>query len=242
MRVCASPEKRHNFRPVDNALGAADSFGDRRLSDLLPSEMVRQIGFDPDALLFNPGSFAVPRRMTDPVQSVFGADPPFARRGSAAGAAAFMPLFQPPPQSPVSCFYVELKDRTVHAFSTFAIAPRPGNDGVVVRDGPYLRFGRITEAIRGTPVATAASLQIVSWDKEFMLAEYINFQAELAANLARTFIAKAKCPARFVAIEPVSFRGRTLFRLRVTNAGARNIEEVVRLLIQAFAVAVEVLY
>jgi hypothetical protein len=225
-------EKRHHQNTVETALEEADSFEDRRLSDLLPSDMVRQIGFDPDALLFKPGAFAIPRRMTDPVQSVFGSDPGFARRGSA--------IFIPPAQKVVNCFFVELKDRIVHAFSTFVITLRSENDGVVVKDGLYLRFGRITEEIPGAPTVQSASLQIVARDKDFMLSEYINFQGELAANLARTFIVKAQCPVRFVSIEPVSFRGRTLFRMKVSNANAPNLEEVVRLLIQAFSVAVEV--
>jgi hypothetical protein len=135
---------------------------------------------------------------------------------------------------------VDLKDKTVHAFSTFVVTVRSGNDGVVVKDGLYLRFGRITEAIRGAPTVTRDSLQIVGCDKEFMLSEYINFQAELAANLTRTFMRRARCSAGFVSLEPVSFRGRTLFRIKVADANAPNLEEVVRLLIQAFAVAVEV--
>jgi hypothetical protein len=117
---------------------------------------------------------------------------------------------------------------------------RSGNDGVVLRDGPYLRFGRIMETLRGAPAVTPSSLQIVSCDRDFMLSEYLNFQAELAANLVKTFIAKAACSAVFISLEPVSFRSRTLFRLKVSDASAPHLDEVVRYLIQAFSVAVEV--
>jgi hypothetical protein len=217
-----------------------DSFGDRRLSDLLPREIVRQIGLDPDSYLFGHSSIPLPRRMTDPVQFIPNSDLPPQPRQRALDFTQFPPATHPPPLQIVSCFLVELSDQTVHAFSTFPIPLPTRNAGVIVKDGLYLRFGRISEEVRGTLTITPTSLQIVSRDKDAILSDYLNLQTELAANLTKSFLLKAHCPAQFVSIEAVSFRARTLFRLRVSDADAPNLEEVARLVIQAFSVGVEI--
>jgi hypothetical protein len=207
-----------------------DSFGDRRLSDLLPTEIVRQIGFDPESFLFDRTTFTTPRRMTDPGLLTFPLDPPFQRRSNTIDPARTFAI--------TSWFLVELSDATVPAFSTFPITF--GRSGVVVRDGQYLRFGRLVEEMRTTPQLTQASCQIFACDKEYQLSDYLGVQTELAGHLARSFLLSAKCPAEFVSVETVSYRGRSLFRLRLSDADAPNAAEVVRLMIQAFGVAVEV--
>jgi hypothetical protein len=217
-----------------------DTFGDRRLSDLLPREIVRQIGFDPDSYLFGHASIPLPRRMTDPVQFVPIVDLPAQPRQRDLDFAQFPAATPPAPLQIVSCFLVELSDQIVHAFSTFPIPVPTRNAGVILQDGIYHRLGRISEEIRGTPTITPTSLQIVGRDKDAILSDYLNLQTELAGNLAKSFLVRARCPAQFVSIEPVSFRSRTLFRLKVSDADAPNLEEVARLLIQAFSVGVEI--
>jgi hypothetical protein len=224
---------------VDVGTDVADSFGDRRLSDLLPTEIVRQIGFDPESLVFDRNTFVGPRRMTDPGLLAFHLEPPFQRRSNTIDPmGSFTPSDGPPQIS--NWFLVELSDTRAPAFSTFPLAFSALANGVVVGDGEYLRFGRLVEELRAAPEFTRASLQVLGCDKEYQLSEYLGVQAELAGNLARTFLTRAKCPAQFVSVEPVSYRGRSLFRLKVSDADAENIGEVVRLIIQAFGVAVEV--
>jgi hypothetical protein len=145
-----------------------------------------------------------------------------------------------PPQV-ASWFLVELNDLTAPAFSTFPIAFGLRMDCVVVRHGQYLHFGRIIDEVRNPPDLTPASPQVLLCDKDYQLSEYLGVQAELAGNLVRSFIARTRCPATFIGVEPVSYRGRALFRLQLSDPDAPNVEDVVRLMIQAFGVAVEVI-
>ena len=232
MRRMANHVRRNT---VDVGTDAADSFGDRRLSDLLPSEIVRQIGFDPESLVFDRSTFAAARRMTDPGLVAFHLDRPFQRPSKAIDRMGSLA----PPQI-TNWFLVELSDTRAPAFSAFPLAFSALANAVVVRDGQYLRFGRLVEELRAAPEFTRASLHVLGCDREYQLSEYLGVQAELAGILARTFLTRAKCPARLVSVEPVSYRGRSLFRLKVSDAGAHNIGEVARLIIQAFGVAVEV--
>jgi hypothetical protein len=208
----------------------ADSFGDRRLSDLLPTENVRQIGFDLESFFFDHTPFTTPRRMTDPGLLIFPLDPPFQWRSNTVDPARTFAI--------TSWFLVELSDATVAAFSTFTIPF--GRCGVVVRDGQYLRFGRLVEEMRIGPKLTQASCQIFACDKEYQLSDYLSVQTELAGHLAQSFLTHTKCPAEFVGVETVSYRGRSHFRLRLSDTDAPNVADVVRFMILAFGVAVEV--
>jgi hypothetical protein len=93
---------------------------------------------------------------------------------AAQSSPAFAPLFQPPRQV-VGWFAVELRDKSVRAFTTFPITLRSRSDGVVVRDG-------------GSEGRAPAALQMVGCPKDFMLAENLNSQSNLGGNLAHTLL------------------------------------------------------
>ena len=220
----------------DPAANGQDVFTDRRVSDLLPAEIVRQIGLDPDLLLFS-RPFTGPRRMTDSILFSATPDPTTSPR-----RATMIDRYMVQPPAPVvgtpSWYIVEIAGTKVNAFCTFQISAG-ASDGVVVRDGQYLRFGHVLEQIRA-PRTDFLGPQIVAIDRECQLGDYINGQTEIAAALIPSFMQRAECDAGFISVETVSYQARALFRVRVRDANAANIDKVVRLLIQAFAIAVEV--
>ena len=229
-------------RKSDSESPGQDSMNDRRVSDLLPMEIVRQIGLDPDSLLF-PRSFACQRRMTDPIVFTPGPDSSVSqRRATMIDRVVPQPPIVVQPPSPVvgtpNWFVVEIGDARVNAFCTFPLAASAA-DGVVVRDRQYLRFGRIVEQVKSSRFEAMAP-QIVAIDQECQLGDYVNGQTEIATALIPSFMQRAECDAGFVSVETVSHQARALFRVRVRDAGAANLDRVVRLLIQMFAVAVEI--
>ena len=231
-------DKPHRSSAQENERDDNDPFNDRRLSDVLPTEIVRQIGFDPDCYLF-PRS-VIQRRMTDPILLTTFPDANQSQR-RATMIERYIP--QPTPQSPLitgpqTWFLVELNDVTVNAYANFPI-PTNTCDGVVVRDGCYLRFGRILEQLKGTRIDRQAP-EIVDIDRGGELSDYVNGQTQVAAALMPSFLARAKCATQVLGVETVSYQARALFRVKVRNANAPNMDAVVRLLIQMFSIAVEI--
>ena len=216
-------------RQQQDDLGEDHVISDRRLSYLLPVEMVRQIGFDPNCFLF-PQSLPVQRRMTDPILVTVTDDAAPPQRRATVVAQ--------PQSANQALFRVELWNSSIAAFSALPIVPG-GADGVVVNDGRYLRFGRAVERLKTTQT-DAPVAQIVAVDKNCQLGEYMSMQAEIARAVMPSFMMRAECETRFLDLETVSYQARALFRVKVENADARNIDRVVRLLIQMFAIAVEV--
>jgi hypothetical protein len=215
-----------------------DCFCDRRLSDLLPSEIVRQIGFDPGAFVFPP--MHSHRRMTDPGARTVESLPPGQRRSRTMDrvhTATFLSTVPPPKVT--GWYRVALSDSVAYAYSTFS-APAKVGDGVVVRDGHYGRFGSITEKIEQKIEFTKGAPRISAMDRGWTLADYVKGQAELAQRLVPQLLRKAKCPARLIATEAASWQSRGILRLKVSDPDAANLDEAVALTIQIFSVAVEV--
>ena len=192
-------------RKSDSESPGQDSMNDRRVSDLLPMEIVRQIGLDPDSLLF-PRSFACQRRMTDPIVFTPGPDSSVSqRRATMIDRVVPQPPIVVQPPSPVvgtpNWFVVEIGDARVNAFCTFPLAASAA-DGVVVRDRQYLRFGRIVEQVKSSRFEAMAP-QIVAIDQECQLGDYVNGQTEIATALIPSFMQRAECDAGFVSVETV---------------------------------------
>lgn len=226
-----------------------DHFDDRRLSDLLPTELIRQNGLDPEAFLFN-NSLLTRRRMTDP--GIFAAafnppsEPPNQRRMTTTEkypppSMNYIPspLTEIIPQKITNWFLVELADRQVRAFTTIP-SEQIRSDGVVVLDKSYLRFGRILQEIKGPASLDNDSHRIINFVDNPALSDYVMGQKDVASALIPTFLKKCNVPSRFISLEPVSFDCRTLFRIKLTRVNVPNIDAFIRLLIQAFCVAVEV--
>jgi hypothetical protein len=214
----------------------------RRISDVLPTDMAKQIGLDPCTSLFGMESQSR-RRMTDPgggfarkSDDVLGSRRSVQYSPLAMTAGPMMPV-NPPTIS--GWFRVELKDRTVCAYATFPVNASTA-DGVVVRDGAYLRYGRIMGDTHRPAEYNWQSPQITGIDKNSALSDYLQGQAMVASALIPSFLMKSECSAEFQGIECVSYQGRALLRVKMSNADAPNMDKVVRLLIHMFSVAVEV--
>lgn len=226
-----------------------DHFDDRRLSDLLPTEFIRQIGFDPQAYLFSSASLQMRRRMTDPGTSLIynAAEPPAQRRMTSVDtyqtttptSYGISPLYEIPQQRITNWYLVELSDCTINAFSLFNCGDAR-SDGVVVRDHTYLRFGRIIKEIKNPGNYDRATPQIISIDQNSFLYDYILGITNLATAMIPTFLKNSNVQSGFVSIETVSYDARALFRVKLTNASVPNIDKFIRCLVQAFCVAVEV--
>jgi hypothetical protein len=134
---------------------------------------------------------------------------------------------------------VELSDSTGFAFTTVSVPGKPG-DRVLVRDGFYLRFGHIIEKAQHSLEFNRSSLQLIAWDRDYSLAEYVTIQTDLAYKLVPLFLNRAGCPSKLIHAETVSYESRGLLRLKLSNPRGAHINEAVRLIIQLFCVAVEV--
>lgn len=224
-----------------------DHFDDRRLSDLLPTEFIRQIGFDPQAYLFSSASLQMRRRMTDPGASLIynATEPPAQRRMTSIETYqnpanyGISPLYEVPQQRITNWYLVELSDCTINAFSLFNCGDAR-SDGVVVRDHSYLRFGRIVKEIKNPGNYDRSTPQIISVDQNSFLYDYILGITNLATAMIPTFLKNSNIQSEFVSMETVSYDARALFRVKLSNASVPNIDKFVRHLVQAFCVAVEV--
>jgi len=226
-----------------------EPFIDRRLSDLLPSEFIRQVGLDPDQYIFATSNQAkMRRRATDPGLTSPDAALSTYRRASQADYSGNVtppnptsigsPLCLQQGQQMVSCFLVELADVTVDAFSCQALTAHD-SDGVIVRDGCYLRFGRIIRKINPESCDQSA-LQIIMMDVNGEVGDYINGQTQIAKELLPSFILQCGARCKFVSVETVSYQARSLIRVKVTNADDPNLDLVVQKLMMVFCSPVEI--
>jgi hypothetical protein len=208
-----------------------DSICDRRLSDLLPVEIVRQIGFDPNSYLFER---PIRRRNTDPVSCPIGAFQSRARRSISLDRGF-------PDVSPSlnirHWFTVEVSDAVVVAFSQFPIAPN-ATGCVLLRDGKYLRIGQIIEQVHEQTLSPF-SPQICALDKDSELGDYLAEELEIAQRLARTFAKATGLRAKVENIELTSYQHRITLKIKVSTLEDPHLDSFARYLIQVFACAVE---
>ncbi|OHT11440.1 hypothetical protein TRFO_19071 [Tritrichomonas foetus] len=143
------------------------------------------------------------------------------------------------PTSSLNCFEVKLANCTVLAFSIYEHQENFGC-GVVVRDGACLRYGRILKPIPPEESRVSA-YQIIEFDKNNLLGEYVTQQTEISKALINTFMKSKKTAAELKEIEIVSYGSRATLRICITNSNEAFNEALARFVISAFAIAVEII-
>ena len=236
-------EKPHLSSSVGFSPEGSDVFHDRRLSDLLPSDFIRQIGFDPDQFIFKTSiQQKMMRRATDPGLAQFDPAPVPSRRASQFADPSYYPQNISIQQQPSKCqwFVVELNDCQVDAYAS-PLINTSATDGVIVRDGFYLRFGRILRRIKPEERAKdSASLQIVSSDINHSISDLVCGISQIAQQLIPNFMIQAGAKCEFCSVETVSYQARSLIRVKVTNADDPSLIYVLHKLIRIFETPAEV--
>ena len=141
--------------------------------------------------------------------------------------------------SSLNCFEVKLSNCTVLAFSIYEHQKEFGC-GVVVRDGAYLRYGTIVRQIPQEESRVSA-YQIIEFDKDNKLGEYIKKQTDTAKQLIQAYLASHKESAIEVKeVETVSYGSRATLSIYVNNSNEEINESLARFLITVFGIAVEI--
>lgn len=237
-----SVEKPHLSSSVEFSTDGGEVFHDRRLSDLLPTDFVRQIGFDPDQFIFKTSlQQKMMRRATDPGLGQFDPAPVTSRRASQiAEQPSFSPNLIYSQNSNIQWYVVELNDCTVNAYATPPLNFTT-SDGVIVRDGCYLRYGRILKRIKLDECnKQCASLQIVATDPKREVGDFIFGVSQIAQKLIPNFIIQSGANSTFVSVETVSYQARSLIRVKVSDADDPRLMYVMQKLILVFGAPVEV--
>lgn len=219
-----------------------ESFEDQRLSDLLPMDFINLVGLDPDQYLFSSQSR---RRMTEPIFFMNSSEYSSQRRYSSILSPYNYNFYQVNQQmnklnspTPIAIFKVQLIDSKVKAYSNFDI--QSDVVSVVVLDGQYLRFGRILQKLDVSTNYDLSARRIIIVDKQSLLSDYIYGQTQIANSLMPTFIKRCGIKTDLLGLEFVSFQARALLRIRLRNASIYNLDALIKLVIQAFHVAVEI--
>ncbi|KAH0792178.1 hypothetical protein GPJ56_003977 [Histomonas meleagridis] len=214
-----------------------ESFEDHRLSDLLPTDFINLVGLDPDQYLFPQNNSPVKRRMTEPVFGLNPSEPHYQRRYTTMFYNPFNPISQAP-QRPIRMYKVALLDTCVVAFLSDDTQVEK-TDGVMILDGQYIRFGVIVEELK-VDFEDPTARRIIAVDKQSILSDYVLGQRQIATILVPKFLERCNIPSKLVSLEFVSFQARALLRVRLSNSSCKNIDDLIRLLIQTFQIAVEV--
>ena len=140
------------------------------------------------------------------------------------------------PVATLACFEVALSGNTVTAFSIYEFR---GSEpcGVVVRDGSFLRYGRITRVL-GPEEGANSAFQIVMFDTDGALGRHITRLTNLATTICTVFCDGTGLVVRD--IEVVSFRARSLLRVKVAELADGDVDRLTERLISTFAMAVEI--
>jgi hypothetical protein len=237
-----SVEKPHLSSSAEFTADGEEAFHDRRLSDLLPADFIRQIGFDPDQFIFKTSlQQKMMRRATDPGLGQFDPAPLASRRASqVAEQPSFSPNFLAQQNLKLQWYIVELADCTINAYATPPLNFTT-SDGVIVRDGCYLRYGRILKRIKLEKCSkNCASLQIVATDPKRAVGDFISGVSEIAQRLVPNFIIQSGANCNFISVEMVSYQARSLIRVKVSDADDPRLMYVMQKLIQVFGAPVEV--
>lgn len=218
-----------------------ESFEDQRLSDLLPKDFINLVGLDPNQYLFASQSR---RRMTEPAFPMSAQELSLQRRYSSIlspyGGYAYAGCAHDAARAtPAAAFRVQLVDADVIAYTNCA-AQFDADDGVVVLDGQYLRLGRIVQQLDAGAGCEPTARRIVGADRNCMLSDYVFGQTQIANALMPAFLQRCGIQTDLLGIELVSYQARALLRIRLRNAAQIDVDELVRLVIQAFQIAVEV--
>ena len=218
---------------------------DRKLSDLLPNDFIRQIGFDPESLIFNtPDVSRFKRRVTDPCLVQFNRSKPSSRRNSQYDSYLIMDntgksLFEIAKKGEVlECYLVELSDVTVDAFAIKHLSQH-ATDSVFVRDGPFLRLGKILKRIK-TDECDKEALQIIYHDEDGSINDYFGSLTQIVSSVAPAFAVQCNCTLKILDVEFVSYQARVLIRTKVDNVSDPMLAELLQKLITVFMCPVEI--
>jgi hypothetical protein len=213
-----------------------DTFGDRRLSDLLPSEFISSIGLDPNQYANDKRPRVITRRCTDPDPVSAKAMILVSKDGKILRAKTRDPVTATGHN--IMYFEVELNDVTVNCFA-YHDSPTVASAGVVVTDGLCLRYGIITRQITKEECGPS-SHQIIAFDRDGALGDLVSGQCQIASALAAGFITGTKMNCRLQEVETVSWERRSLMKIRVSNIDAEGIEDLARHMINIFAIPVQI--
>jgi hypothetical protein len=144
----------------------------------------------------------------------------------------------PPAATSLTCFEVRLASVTVFAVSIYEYQPR-SSPGVVVRQGPFLRYGTIVRQLARDDCPTS-SYQIVVFDSDGALGRFIDRQVQVALLFCTKFMHREGIQSQIADLEIVSYRARGLLRIRLAGPAAPRIENLVQQLISVFCMAVEI--
>lgn len=231
-----SEKRRFTHTTFDNN----DYFHDRRLSDLLPTEFIRQFGYDPEQYLFKADPQSKSRRRTDPVVLYFDPAPILNRRFSNIEDSQNNESSH---LKPKQFFIVKLLDCTVYAFSTEDYHRKITS--VIVRDGYYLRAGLVEKKVDEREVGDISkALEIVNYNycdpSTQSLFDFIRNQNSVAAAVTPQIMRELSCETEFVSAETVSYQGRSLIRIKVSKADDPSLHAVIQKLIIVFETPIEV--
>ena len=226
-----------------------DTADDRRLSDLLPSEFISQIGLNPDDFVFSrTARHNYPRRMTDPIVYYSPQNLPLLRRQPIEPSNCYVPhSFNGLDQeqflvNPIqSGFIVQVQDASLYGF---LLTEKPfltdivGNK-VIVKDGSYLRIGYIKSRLNENN-KTDFNVQILSTFIDPALDEYLSQLQNIAQCIIPTLLIKYSINTQIESIELVSYLGRNLMRIKLHDPSIQNISFLIEQLIFLFQIAVEI--
>ena len=137
----------------------------------------------------------------------------------------------------LTCFEVVLSNRVnIFAFSIYEYHGK-FPCGVVVRDGPFLRYGRILR-IANQEECPNSSVQIAMFDYDDSLGKYLTELKGLVNCMLQKFTYGTDIVVHD--FEIVSYRARALLRIRVDKQVVNQIDWLVERLIFIFCMAIEV--
>jgi hypothetical protein len=110
--------------------------------------------------------------------------------------------------------------------------------GVVVRDGPFLRYGEIIGL--ATEECIESYYEIVMFDENGLLRDFLEKETRLISMFAEAMKIRFEYDFKISDIEIVSCRSRALLRIRVDLIDSKWYESLVSWLITAFQYAVEI--
>ncbi|EAY22536.1 hypothetical protein TVAG_035590 [Trichomonas vaginalis G3] len=213
---------------------------DRKLSDLLPGDFIRQIGFDPESIIFKPDKDGkIKRRATDTVVSQITHPQTYYRR---------LTQFEIPDKhvetqleianksNNIECFLIELNDCTIDAFSTKKISDNT-TDYVFVRDGVYTRLGKIVRRIRYEDCDKEA-LEIVDQDDGTII-DYFSSFTQLVKSIIPNFACQCNCNLVVKDVEMVSYQFRMLIRIKCEDISDPHIADLLEKLISVLLCPIE---
>lgn len=205
------------------------------ISSLLPNDMIDDIGFSPNDIIPSQQLILnqpfceikrIPRTRTIPTSQQLNE-----QQFNIADDSQKL-------KSSLNCFEVKLTDCHVLAFSIYEHQEHFGF-GVVVRDGAYLRYGHIIRPIPQEKCRVSV-YQIIGFDENNKLGNYINEQTNVAQSLIKSFISSNNQNITLKEIEFVSYAARAIFRISLSNSDSLFNESLTRFLISIFAIAVEI--